>query len=288
MGQEQQRGLILHEEHGALGSWRVFMRPPAADLGHCVDLLWLGEGRVNYLADRILPTGCSHLLINLGPVQYLLDPAAERGRRAFRRIWLSGPHDRPIDTSAPHGQCLLGVAFKPGGLHAWLRPDTHALSGQVLDLEDVLGVETASLHESLCHLDGPAARIDFVERWLRTRMHRRLHADTSWALHLIARSHGQRSIDSIQRELGCSRNHLATLFRRQVGLSPKSLARLCRFNDALGLLRGRQQVPWVELAQHCGYYDQSHLTRDFQSFSGFAPGEFVRHAQPDAGSIVIR
>lgn len=288
MGQEQQRGLIVHEEHGALGDWRVAMRPPAADLAASIELFWFGEGRVNYAVDRILPTGSSHLLINLGPTQYLLDPVAPGSRRAFRDIWLSGPHDRPIDTSAPHGQSLLGVAFKPGGLHTWLRPEASALAGSVLGLEALVASDAERLHDALLHLDDTASRIDYVERWLRARMRRRLHADASWALHLITRSRGRLPIETIQRELGCSRNHLSTLFRRQVGLSPKSLARLFRFNDALAMLRGHLQVPWVELAQCCGYYDQSHLTRDFQAFSGFAPGEFVRHAQPDAGSIVIR
>jgi Na+(H+)/acetate symporter ActP len=96
-----------------------------------------------------LPTGSSHLLINLGPTQYLIDPDAPRGRRPFRNVWLSGPHDLPIDTTAPHGQCLLGVAFKPGGLFAWTRPAAVEMAGQVLGLDELFGAEAERLQAAL-------------------------------------------------------------------------------------------------------------------------------------------
>ena len=74
----------------------------------------------------------------------------------------------------------------------------------------------------------------------------------------------------------------------QTGLSPKAHARVQRFRAALALLGRSERVPWAELAVGCGYYDQSHLLRDFRAFSGCSPGEFVRHARPDADSIVVR
>ncbi|MGH9966438.1 MAG: DUF6597 domain-containing transcriptional factor [Pyrinomonadaceae bacterium] len=32
-----------------------------------------------------------------------------------------------------------------------------------------------------------------------------------------------------------------------------------------------------ELAMDCGYFDQSHMIRDFLAFSGFSPADFLRH-----------
>ena len=32
---------------------------------------------------------------------------------------------------------------------------------------------------------------------------------------------------------------------------------------------------WGELSLECGYFDQSHMIRDFQAFSGFTPADYV-------------
>jgi AraC-like DNA-binding protein len=74
-----------------------------------------------------------------------------------------------------------------------------------------------------------------------------------------------------------------------VGLSPKSLARVHRFRGALALLdKANGEVPWTELADACGFYDQSHLINEFRRFTGFSPVELARRDRPDSGSVVLR
>lgn len=75
-------------------------------------------------------------------------------------------------------------------------------------------------------------------------------------------------------------------FREQIGLTPKAYANIVRFNRALELARG-PKATWAEIALDCGYYDQSHLVRDFQRFAGRAPATLLCDARPDAASIVI-
>lgn len=99
---------------------------------------------------------------------------------------------------------------------------------------------------------------------------------------------GRLTVEELAQASGIGRKRLSGLFRRQIGLTPKALARVLRFKSAINLLTGVERVPWVELAAHCGYYDQAHLIRDFRAFSGYAPGEFLRHARPDGDSIVVK
>ncbi len=37
------------------------------------------------------------------------------------------------------------------------------------------------------------------------------------------------------------------------------------------LNRANGEVPWVALAEQCGFYDQSHLINEFRRFTGFSP-----------------
>jgi AraC-like DNA-binding protein len=282
--------LHVHRQDDALGRWTVAWCAPLPALRPMVATLWYGEGRVSYQRDRILPSGGSQLLINLGPTQYRIAPGPPERRIAFDDIWYSGLHQSPIDTEAPHGNALLGVAFHAAGTRPWLGVDADELSDRITPLADVIGREALALREALLEAPSLEQRFATVEAWLLARLQRRraIHPLLGWATARIEASRGQVGVDALAREAGVSRKHLASLFRQQVGLGAKSLARVHRFSAAVAMLAGRSQVPWAELAQHCGYYDQSHLVRDFRTFSGMSPGEFVRHAMADGSSLVIR
>lgn len=53
------------------------------------------------------------------------------------------------------------------------------------------------------------------------------------------------------------------MFREQVGLAPKAVARILRFE---GLCRrlGADPARWADIASECGYHDQAHLNGDFR------------------------
>jgi AraC-like DNA-binding protein len=91
-------------------------------------------------------------------------------------------------------------------------------------------------------------------------------------------------VEALAAEIGCSRRHLDTGFREQVGLTPKLLGRILRFQHAVAL--SGTGPGWAEIAQRCGYYDQAHLIRDFNQFAGSSPGDFARRQLPDGGGVV--
>jgi len=115
-----------------------------------------------------------------------------------------------------------------------------------------------------------------------------VHPAVRWAVDRIAASGGRMAIDDLAAQTGFTRRHLGNLFERQVGLSPKTLSRIHRFRGALAMLCNGGEVPWTELAEQCGYYDQSHLINEFRRFTGFSPVELARRDRPDAGSVVLR
>jgi methylphosphotriester-DNA--protein-cysteine methyltransferase len=71
--------------------------------------------------------------------------------------------------------------------------------------------------------------------------------------------------------LGWSRKHLAAKFRHEIGLTPKTIARMARFNRVLIRARRRDPGSWAALAAECCYADQAHLVRDFKDFTGESP-----------------
>ena len=274
-----------------IGHWSVSVWRPDARLSEIVANMWFGEGKTAYQRDRILPSGQSQLLINLGPPQYRIEPGPPENRVPFVDVWYSGLHQGPIDTEAPHGNALLGVAFTARGTFPWLGERMDGLSDRIIALADALGDGALRLRERLLNLPSLDARFKCVERWILGRLKPRtiVHPAVRWAVDRIAATGGRMSVEDLATQTGFTRKHLGNLFQQQVGLSPKALARVHRFRGALALLdRADGRVPWAALAEQCGYYDQSHLINEFRRFTGFSPVDLARRDRPDAGSIVLR
>jgi AraC-like DNA-binding protein len=274
-----------------IGQWSVSVWRTDPRLAEIVTSMWFGEGQVSYQRDRILPSGQSQLLINLGPPQYRIEPGPPEVRVPFVDVWYSGLHQGPIDTEAPHGNALLGVAFSARGTFPWLGERMETLSDRIIALADALGDGALRLRERLLNTSSLEARFTCVERWLLARLKTRtiVHPAVRWAVDRIAASGGRMPIEELATQTGFTRKHLGNLFQQQVGLSPKSLARVHRFRGALALLNAADgQVPWAALAEQCGYYDQSHLINEFRRFTGFSPAELARRDRPDSGSVVLR
>ena len=88
----------------------------------------------------------------------------------------------------------------------------------------------------------------------------------------------------LARQLGCSRKHLAAQFHEQIGVPPKTAARILRFDRAVGLLQ-QTDASGAEVALASGYFDQPHFIREFRQFAGVTPVDFLRHRIPDMGGI---
>jgi transcriptional regulator GlxA family with amidase domain len=80
-------------------------------------------------------------------------------------------------------------------------------------------------------------------------------------------------------ETGWSRRHVTERFRNQLGITPKAYARLLRFGHATALLMETSPARTLaHVATEAGYYDQSHLTRDFTALAGMTPGTYAGDA----------
>jgi AraC-like DNA-binding protein len=162
---------------------------------------------------------------------------------------------------------LVGVRFRPGGLGAFLGVPMHELTGRWADLRDL----DRSLRRALEGARG-------IEAALLDRLRRR---DRTAVVAAAAIERDAPRVDRVARDLGLHPRRLERLFRREVGLAPKALAGIARFQRAL---RAAGTGTWAAIAQMNGYYDQAHLVRDFRRFAGLPPTAYFsdEHAMSDA------
>jgi transcriptional regulator GlxA family with amidase domain len=90
------------------------------------------------------------------------------------------------------------------------------------------------------------------------------------------------AVGELAEELGWSRKRMAARFRAEIGLPPKTVARLLRFENARALAQSEARPDWARIAVECGYYDQSHLINDFRAVTGVTPATFFQDAAAQA------
>ncbi|MEM9196298.1 MAG: AraC family transcriptional regulator [Pseudomonadota bacterium] len=158
----------------------------------------------------------------------------------------------------------LGAARLFGGA----MPD---LSGVMVALWDIWPGEAARLADRLWSLPDPASRIALTERFLAARFAHAPAASPAIAVawHALSGSGGSLSVARLADQIGWSRTRLARRFRQEIGVPPKTAARLLRFARAMAL--GRTGLGWAEIAADAGFADQPHLVREFTALAGQTP-----------------
>ncbi|MFI0410798.1 helix-turn-helix domain-containing protein [Actinomadura sp. 3N508] len=172
----------------------------------------------------------------------------------------------------------LQLHLTPLGAYRVLGVPMQALSGGAVDLADVLGRPVVDeLVERLATTDDWDAQFRLFGQTLGERTAATAPPDpaVAWAWRRLSRSGGGVGVGELAAELGVSRRHLTRRFHHQVGLPPKSLARVLRFRRAVRLYAEMPGRSWSRIAAECGYYDHAHLDADFRSLAACTPTEFV-------------
>jgi AraC-like DNA-binding protein len=115
-----------------------------------------------------------------------------------------------------------------------------------------------------------ADRIAVLVGWLRAHLAEAPGPDRRIA-HAVTQLCGGGRVDDVARALGVSRQYLARAFRREVGISPKALARIARMQRAAAAI-GRGEASLARIAAELGYFDQAHLANEVRALSGVSPG----------------
>ncbi|HEX2445407.1 MAG TPA: DUF6597 domain-containing transcriptional factor [Vicinamibacterales bacterium] len=265
---------------------------PSPGLAPVVSCLWTLQGDADEVGgddQAVLPDGCPELVVHLG------DP--------FERIHEEGSVERQARVIFA-GQITSRLILRPTGRVAVLGVRLHADSAPAIVgwPQDDLAGRTPALDE----LSGSVARVmnevrdaaslkDAV-RMAQDRLEElvnpgALDARVRYVVGAILRRRGRLSIDETARRAGLTRRHLERRFRRTVGISPKRLARIARFQHAVRLLErqdGSLPAPGALTAAACGYADQAHFIRDFRDLAGCPPGEHLLRRAEVTGFFTSR
>jgi transcriptional regulator GlxA family with amidase domain len=167
----------------------------------------------------------------------------------------------------------MGVHFKAGGAFPFLNANASELTDMHVNLSDLWGRSGLELRERLCLAATAQQRFRIMERSLREhlRHYPNRQGHMKLALTMFANGGNGALVRDVARELGFPQRRFIQMFRSHIGLTPKVFCRITRFQRARILAEKTQLPNWAQLAVSCGYFDQSHLIKDFQLFAGSTP-----------------
>jgi transcriptional regulator GlxA family with amidase domain len=100
-------------------------------------------------------------------------------------------------------------------------------------------------------------------------------------LAVIADAHGGVTVDELAQREDVSVRQVERLFARHLGIAPKTIATVLRFQRALKALMRDPGCPLAEVAASAGYFDQAHFIKDFKRMSGGVPRGYRGYYPPE-------
>jgi AraC-like DNA-binding protein len=268
----------------AVKSENVLMRfrsyIPRAPLSELVEDFWLYEDYVgDHVRETILPSGTFELVFNLREDELrIYGPSDPAQCRSFRGAIISGPYAGSFMSDAAEEREILGVHFRPSGAFPMFGLPASDFTNRHVELRAVWGPAATTLRDRLCAAREPMERFALVEQALLARLShsRRRHPAVRAGLDMLVGARGGATVRDIAEAVDLSRRRFIDVFATEVGMTPKVFGRVQRFQLAVASSRVPAKPDWSQLAVGCGYFDQSHLIRDFLAFCGVTPSEFQR------------
>jgi len=239
---------------------------PVPALSDHVDCYWAGRSAGREGArELVLPNAAMSLVFSID----------DCGRAASV---LTGPHSQPISLDTSRGFTAIGVKFKVGGAFPFLETMSCELNNHTVRLDELWGRDASDLEEQIWEAPTADEKFRVIQETLPRQLARSPsgHPGVAYALREIDRSGGSCAVASLADDIGISTRRLGQLFEREVGFSPKLLARMRRFGEVLRLIDSSGQVDWTDIALSTGYYDQPHFNHEFRTFCGMEPSAYLQ------------
>ncbi len=254
---------------------------PILQLKQHISMIWAFENPVGISRDDvglIAPNGCMKLII-----PYNKRVTSHIGKTVNPHLPMScivvGQMRHPVNIETEVGGGTIGIEFKASTACHFFRVGLDAFTDQVCNIQDVWDSSGARMQAQLSNIETVEGKVEFLQIFEENH----LNKVVEYAVKKIVETSGFVSISQLSEDIGYSRQHLSRLFSEKVGVSPKEIARIARFQQFYSRIN-RSAEYFVSDDLYDYYYDQSHFIKEFQKFVGYTPGEY-RKIRNDFGKV---
>ena len=224
--------------------------------------------------ERIFPDGCIELIFNFGDRFMKFDSDTEWHIQPLS--FIHGQLKTYFELQATGRIGIFSARFHPAGLQPFIDFDVDTFTGNTLTVQQVWGSDGEELEQHMQACTTHEQRIALLENFLlQKRQALKVdNAPVEYCVDAMLKAIGDVSIDRLAEELRISKRQLERRFTAAVGISPKLLARIIRFQNILQLIENKEFKSFTSVAYEGGFYDQAHFIKDFKDFTGLNPKQY--------------
>jgi AraC-like DNA-binding protein len=145
------------------------------------------------------------------------------------------------------------------------------------------------VRDVLANMPDVGQKITFIQDELILLLRKNDKGDrlVKYCVELLRSKGGRLSIKELEQDTGYSRRYLSLVFKEQVGLSPKVLAGIFRFQTFYRKWAEGQSFDLIKEDLYEYYYDQSHFTKEFRKMTGYSPARFSSEVVNEFGRRLL-
>jgi len=170
---------------------------------------------------------------------------------------------------------IFGVSFQPFAIPLLFNIPANALTNHNIEISDLLGNEGKILQDKIENCTTIEQRIDTIKTFVEAKLTKsNFETDKLVTVVKTIQAHkGNINIEKLSESYFLSQRQFERKVKVLTGFSPKTFAGIVRFEECINSAY-LHKLSLTELSLSVGYYDQSHMIRDFRKFTGKNPKEY--------------
>lgn len=251
---------------------------PTSILSPYVKHYWTLEIRgIQPILERIIPTGCINLVFHQGTGLFSVSD-----NKMQPDSFVCGHNASYTDLSSPGKLNMIVVVFHPYGAYPFFKNPMSEFLNESVSITDLSDKSYNELQNNVLNVPDNTSAIRLIEQFLIKRLSNAENNYNYKRMTAVIKAINNKtySINSLAETACLSYKQFNRLFTQYIGTNPKEYTRIIRFQRALNILETKKISNLTQLSYESGFSDQSHLIREFKTFSGYTPKEFLSICDP--------
>lgn len=253
---------------------------PRPELKNWIDTLWVFENDFGVPIDDsrvIAPNGKAKFIYSFRNRLSTIDLGHQTDYKE-NDIFFIGIWNRPVTlTSKSRVTGTIGIELTPNGLHRFTRFSAVEVLNKIFSFSDIYGIAGKNLIEQLTNTPHITDKINILQDFLVevVSITDRHNSIIDYSVSIIKNSSGLMPVKDLEAQTGYSKRYLDLLFKDHLGISPKTLSEIVRFQTFYRIWANTDKTGFYLNDLYELYYDQAHFIREFKKYTGHSPRQYA-------------